>query len=218
MLDDAGEWEHKVAPSGRSITDFSFTTSTAHHTIMVSDLVYMYTYFAHKTNALKVETSKPGPERTPDYSATSSIIGEAFFQASSGPVPMCNGGKEKILTVELPFLMSFKTLKAEMALFMCKLCMYLISASSFVSVSRGSILVTLVVVEGSLSSSGCFWFSVGGWLTGKSWSSIASHSFTSLYSKTVLQKGCWRTFWIKGKRIRAPVLLSYFLSIFPSPV
>lgn len=33
-----------------------------------------------------------------------------------------------------------------------------------------------------------------------------------------MKKGCCKTFWIKGKRIRAPVLLSYFFSIFTSPV
>jgi hypothetical protein len=58
----------------------------------------------------------------------------------------------------------------------------------------------------------------GGSLNGKRRSSIASHSLTSLYSKSVVKKGCRKTLWMKGKRMRAPVLLSYFFSIFTNPV
>ena len=158
----------------------------------------------------------------PSYLATCSRTG-ILFHVSSSPLT-CSGGNEKTLTVELPLRISFKTRSADIVLFIYKLFTYSISASSLGIMSSPSFLLE-AEVEGSWShpsspsaASDEVGGSGGSSLIGKRPSSIDSHSFTSLKSKSVVKKGCCKTFWMKGKRMRAPVLLSYFFSIFTNPV
>lgn len=154
-----------------------------------------------------------------DYFATSSSMG-TLFQGSSSPFPW-RGGNENTLTVELPLLISFNTRRADKVLFMYKLSMYSISASSLgprsrILFSEVAPLFVVVLVDGSCSSATTVADGIS--LTGNRWSSILSHAFTSLYSKSVVKNGCCKTFWMKGKRSRAPVLLSYFFNIFTNPI
>lgn len=152
-----------------------------------------------------------------NYLATCSMIG-IFFQVSSNPL-ICRGGRERALTVELLLLISFNTRKADTVLFMYRLSICLISISSWFSLREPSLSME-VEVDGLEPSS--LSLSVGVLceesIFGKRQSSIASQSLTSLKRRSVVKKGCCRTFWMKGNRIGAPVLLSYFFSIFTSPV
>lgn len=168
----------------------------------------------------KLETAN-AKGKMQDHFATSSSMG-TLFQGSSSPFPW-RGGNENTLTVELPLLISFNTRRADKVLFMYKLSMYSISASSLGPRSRilfsevaGAAPLFVVLVDGSCSSATTVADGIS--LTGNRWSSILSHSFTSLYSKSVVKNGCCKTFWMKGKRSRAPVLLSYFFNIFTNPI
>jgi hypothetical protein len=140
--------------------------------------------------------------------------------SSACPLAPCNGGREKALTVELPLRISRSDLSAATVLFMYVLSMSSISSSSRTSpppLANEEPAASTGLSSPSLSSLPSSLGGAGGWLLGSSCSSIASHSFTSLYRRSVVKKGSCITFWMKGSRISAPVLLSYFLRILTSP-
>lgn len=147
------------------------------------------------------------------YLAACSSIG-TLFHLFFLPL-LCKGGNEKKLTVELPLLISFRARNAAIVLFMYKLSMYSISSSSGTVRASDELGFDCLCSPFSLSQSSV---DVSGSFLGKRWSSKVSHSFTSLFSRSVVKKGCCSTFWMNGCRISAPVLLSYFFSIFTSPV
>jgi hypothetical protein len=123
-----------------------------------------------------------------------------------------------MLTVELLLRISFSDLSAATVLFMYMLSMYSISSNSGIPPPFNKEEVGFAGFSSSLLSPFPSSLDIDGSLVGRSCSSMASHCFTSLYRRSVVKKGCCRTFWMKGSRIRAPVLLSYFLRILTSPV
>ena len=134
--------------------------------------------------------------------------------------PHHSGGRENAFTVELPLLISLSALSAATVLFMYMLSMSSISSSSMSPVPfplASEALGFAGLSSLSLSSFPSSSLGTDGWFPGRSWSSISSHSLTSLYRTSVAQNGSCITFWMKGRRISAPVLLSYFLRILTSP-
>ena len=142
-----------------------------------------------------------------------------FFHVPSNPF-ICNGGNENSLTVELPLRISFRTRKADSVPFMYTLSICSISASSLGIPGSPSLFEVAVAdaLGAQPSSPTAASAKAGCSFAGKRRSSIASHSLTSLKSRSVVKKGCCSTFCIKGRRISAPVLLSYFLRILARPV
>ena len=103
-----------------------------------------------------------------------------------------SGGKEKGLSVELPFLISCIVSKA---------------ATVFLKIpSPATVIASFASFALSASSS-----------AGNTASIMLSHSFTSFEIKSVVKNGCSNTFWMNGKRRSPPVLLSYFFRIFANP-
>ena len=130
----------------------------------------------------------------------------------------CRGGNENSLTVELPLRISFTARSADNVSFMYMLSIFSISASSLGTLScfcllsvaaLGSFPSSLLVASGQPDGSS---------FLEKRLSSTHSHSFTRLLSTSVEKNGSCKTFWIKGRRTRAPLRLSYFFSIFTNPV
>lgn len=155
------------------ITVLSFVSSFT--TVSVFDLLVHNNYLKKKK---KVRIYLATCSRTPTF----------FFQESSSNPPLaCNGGNENTLTVELPLRISFNTLNADTVLFIYKLSMYSISDRSFGTRRRS---VPEVVASPSPSSSSRFRLL----LDGKRRSSIASHSFTNVLSRSVVKNGSCRTF------------------------
>ena len=112
-----------------------------------------------------------------------------------------------MLTVELPLRISRRTRNAATVLFMYTPSMSLISSISGIPASS--------VAEGTeASSSPAVSPAVG---RRRRPSSILSHSLMSWSSTSVVKNGCCRTLRMNGRRISAPVLLSYFFRIFTSP-